>query len=229
MDPTRVQANIEAAEAALASGADVDLRALGFWAAVTAVNRDPQLRERFAARIAAVDRIAFERWVLFRVALRAGTRLMLFGTAFGLAVIGAAYSAVEPWNGILLVGGTGVLLVTTHGLAHLAVGAASGIRFTHWFIGSLLAPQPGVKVDYESYLAVPASRRARMHASGATVTKVLPFLLLGAAWGMEAPAWAWWVLIGIGVASVITDVLFSVRSSDWKRYRRERRLANAGF
>ena len=229
MDPTQVQANLEAAESALASSADLDLQAVGFWAAVAAVKRDPQLRDRFGSRIARIDRDALQRWALACVPLRVGTWLMLFGTAVGLGLIGAAYSAREPWNGLLLVGGTGVLLVTTHGLAHLAIGAISGIRFTHWFIGSLVRPQPGVKVDYESYLAVPAARRARMHASGAIVTKSLPFLLLGAAWGMEAPAWAWWVLILIGVASVITDMLWSVSSSDWKRYRREKRLADAGF
>ena len=229
MDATRIQETLAASESALASPGDLDLAATGFWAAVAAVKRDPELREEFGARIARIDDASLQRWALACVPVRVGTGIMAFGTAVGLGVIAVAYAAEDPWNGLLLVGGTGMLLVTTHGLAHLAVGAMSGIRFTHWFIGSVWRPQPGVKVDYESYLAVSASHRARMHASGAIVTKSLPFLLLGTAWGMHAPAWAWWVLIGIGVASVITDVLWSVGASDWKRYRREKRLADAGF
>ncbi len=68
-----------------------------------------------------------------------------------------------------------------------------------------------------------------MHAAGATVTKLVPFLMLGAAWGMSAPTWSWLLLLAIGVVSSITDALWSTKSSDWKRYRRERRLAEQGF
>jgi hypothetical protein len=205
------------------------LSAIGFWRAVSVVKRDPARRIRFASRIAAIDRLAFEQWALFRLPLRSGTWLMLSVTAVAVGVIGAAYSAPDPWNGLLLVAGTAVLLVTTHGLAHLAVGASVGIRFTHWFIGSLLMPQPGVKIDYESYLETPSGRRALMHASGAVTTKLMPFLMLGAAWGMEAPTWAWWALIIAGVVALATDILWSGTASDWKRYKRERRFAKAGF
>jgi hypothetical protein len=62
-----------------------------------------------------------------------------------------------------------------------------------------------------------------MHASGAIVTKTIPFLLIGAAWGMEAPWWAWVALLAIGTVAIATDVAWSTNSSDWKKYRRERR------
>lgn len=225
MEPTRLDEILTAAEGAIAQHEAVDLRALGFWSAVAAVKSDTGLRDSFAARIAAIDQAAFQQWVLVCVGLRIGTWIMLVGTAISLGVIGAAYSASEPWNGLALLLGTGGLLVTTHGLAHLLVGSMAGIRFTHWFIGSLVRPQPGVKIDYESYLRAPARRRAQMHAAGAVTTKLLPFLMLGAAGGMGAPAWAWLALIALGVIQLVTDAVWSVKSSDWKKYRREMQFA----
>jgi hypothetical protein len=228
MDRHQIETLLASLEDDATAGEALDLRAAGFWKAVAAVKRDRDLADEFADRIAVIDRVAFEQWAFFRVGIRAGTWSMLIATAVALGIIGAGYAAPDPWNGLLLLAGTGGLLVTTHGLGHLAVGAAAGIGFTHWFIGSLLRPQPGVKVDYATYLRVPAAARARMHASGALVTKAMPFLMLGAAWGMEAPGWAWLLLALGGAASIITDILWSVGSSDWKRYSRERRLARAG-
>jgi hypothetical protein len=100
-----------------------------------------------------------------------------------------------------------------------------GIDFTHWFIGTIVRPQPGVKVDYSSYLRTPAMARAWMHASGAIVTKAIPVLLLGAAVAAGLPSWAIWGLVVISVATIATDVLWSTKSSDWMKFRRERRFA----
>ncbi len=66
-----------------------------------------------------------------------------------------------------------------------------------------------------------------MHASGALATKAVPFLMLGAAWGMKAPAWTWVFLLLIGIVQVITDVTLSVKQSDWKKFNREMRVARA--
>ena len=55
-----------------------------------------------------------------------GTIAAVVGTVVGLVLIGLAYSTPEPMNGLLLLAGTGVLLVTTHGLAHLVVGRMAG-------------------------------------------------------------------------------------------------------
>lgn len=229
MNDAELSSILTAAEAALSSGDQVDLRAVGFWGAVAAAKTDSEQGARYGSRIARIDRVAFERWALFRMPVGAGTWAMLVVAALGFGVTAAAYSAAEPWNGLLLLGGTAGLLIATHGLAHLAVGALAGIRFTHWFVGSVRRPQPGVKIDYETYLGAPARRRALMHASGAVVTKLVPFLMLGAAWAMEAQAWVWWALSLLGIGQLAADVLWSVRSSDWKKYRREMRLARAGF
>jgi hypothetical protein len=101
------------------------------------------------------------------------------------------------------------------------VGTLQGMRFSHWFIGTSNRPQPGVKVDYATYLRVPASRRAWMHASGAITTKLIPLVGLGAGWAMDAELWALVLLAVLGIGQVITDLVWSTKKSDWKKFRRE--------
>lgn len=64
-----------------------------------------------------------------------------------------------------------------------------------------------------------------MHASGAIVSKLIPFAFLGAALAADLPTWAVWALVGFGVFSVITDLLWSTKASDWKKFKREMALA----
>ena len=149
------------------------------------------------------------------------------GTIVGLVLVGLAYPAEGFLSAVWLLAGTGVLLVTTHGLAHLVVGAISGIKFTAWFIGTIQMPQPGVKTDYATYLRTPATSRAWMHASGAITTKLMPFLMLGAGAAADVPAWALLVLIAIGVVTIITDILWSSSASDWKKFKREMDFAQS--
>ena len=223
MDVAAADEILTRCERALDADGTVDLAAVGFWKVVSAAKRDPELRDRLAERIASIDRQAFERWALFSVPVEVGTVVMVAGTAVGLAVVAAAYATSAPWNGVLILAGTGILEATTHGLAHLVTGRVFGIRFTHWFVGSLARPQPGVKVDYASYLDVPAGRRAWMHAAGALTTKVIPFLMVGAGWAAGAPGWSLAALVGLGIVQVVTDAVWSVKVSDWKKFRRERR------
>jgi hypothetical protein len=224
MEPTSIEEALTAAETALARGEG--LSGTGFWKAVAEVKAEPGLVDRYAGRIAAIDREAFESWVLFKVSLAVGTALMVVATLLGLILIALTYyTEGDLVTVVLFYLGMGVLLVTTHGLGHLVVGRLVGIDFTHWFIGTIVRPQPGVKVDYSSYLRTPAMARAWMHASGAIVTKVIPVLLLGAAVAAGLPSWAIWGLVVISVATIATDVLWSTKSSDWMKFRRERRFA----
>ena len=197
----------------------------GFWNAVSAVKADPALVDRYADRIAAIDRQAFENWALVMVPLWVGNLLMTFGTVVGLVLVGWSYGLEGSPAGLVFLLGLGVLLVTTHGLAHLVVGTAQGIKFSHWFIGTIMRPQPGVKVDYSTYLRTRASARAWMHASGAIVTKLVPFALIGAAVAADLPLWAIVVLVVVGFGQILTDALWSTKASDWKKYSREMRFA----
>ena len=219
MDDSQIETALAAAEEAVAAGSS--LSGTGFWSAVAAVKREPSQIARFGDRIAAIDQAAFSNWALIAVPLGVGTALMVAGTAAGLALIWWAYYLTGLGASIVFLLGTGVLMTTTHGLAHLVVGRLAGISFTAWFIGSWLQPQPGVKVDYRTYLATPPAKRAWMHASGAITTKLLPFALIGAAAASGAQGWVTVALLVIGVATIVTDFLWSTNASDWSRFRRE--------
>lgn len=221
-----LEAALERAERALDEGRG--LEGTGFWKAVGACRRNPALAERYADRIARIDRRAFEAAVKLRVPGGLGLTLLAGTTAVGLALVGIAYRLDPTPQAIAVLLGTGALLVGTHSPAHWIVGRMGGIRFTHVFLGGPPPPRPGVKVDYASYLRARPRARAAMHASGAVVTKLVPFALIGAAQAMDAYAWVTWILAALGVVQIVTDVLFSTKTSDWKKVRREVRATRAG-
>jgi hypothetical protein len=223
MGPTPIEGALAAAERAVSDGRG--LAGTGFWAAVSMVKGEPELVDRYADRIAAIDRSVFEKWAFLALGIVAGTVLMLVATAGGLALIALAYAAEGIWAVLSFYAGLGVLLGTTHGLAHLLVGRLSGMRFTHWFIGAVTRPQPGVKMDYSTYLRADARQRAWMHASGALVTKALPFALIGAAVAADLPTWAVWALPALGAVMIISDITWSTKKSDWMKFKREMRFA----
>jgi hypothetical protein len=227
MDRALVEQALSEAEKSVARGDEVDLGKLGFWKAVNAVKQQPGLVAEFGDRIGRTDREVFERRALLSIPVGVGTALMIIGTLAGLFLIGWAYQLASFGQALTLLVGTAILLVTTHGLTHLAVGTAQGMRFTHWFIASFQRPQPGVKVDYATYLRVAAEKRAWMHGSAAIVTKLIPFLSLGAGWAMGAPGWTMAILGVIAVGQIITDILWSTKASDWKKFRREMAIADS--
>jgi len=224
MPSAEIDAALDAAEAALDTTGRVVLRGTGFWRAVATVKSDRSLVDRYADRIGAIDQAAFRSWVPILIPLWPGTLAAILGAVVAVMLIGVSYGTAAPWNGVWFLLGTGGLLVATHGLAHLAVGSVVGIRFTTWFAG-FKPPQPGVKTDYASYLRSPARSRAGMHASGAIVTKSIPFLLLPSALIAGVPTWTVIVLVGLGVFQLITDALWSTKVSDWAKYRREMAIA----
>lgn len=225
MDREQIDGILITAEAALASGGKVDLGPLGFWRAVNAVKKQPEMVEIFADRIGRVDREAFERWALLKLPSGLGTTLSIVATAGGLTLIGWAYGADGTAQGVALLAGMGVVLTATHGLAHWVVARTQGMRVMYWFVGTIQRPTPGIKIDYATYLRTPARKRAWMHASGAIVSKLIPFISLGAGWAMGAPAWTLVALGALGVVQIITDILWSTKGSDWKKVKREMALA----
>lgn len=214
-------------EAAVREG-DTDLSRLGFWRLVRRLKGDPALAARWADVVGRIDRAAFEAAVRLRSPVWFGNAVLLVGTALGgLAVVVAMRADDEVVAGIALLLAAGVWSGSVHGLAHWVVGRFVGIRFTCYFVRMAVPPWPGLKTDYGTYLRTSASARAWMHASGALATKAAPFVALAFWWATDAPPWAAWACAALGVFEIATDVLFSTKSSDWKKVARERRIARA--
>jgi hypothetical protein len=218
-----IERALENAEASLAAGKG--LGGTGFWSAVSEVKSNAELVDEYADRIARIDTRAHANWALITVPLWLGTSAMFVGLLAGFALIGWAYYLDGLAAIITFAVGLGALLTTSHGLAHLVVGWMVGMRFTSWFIGKISQPQPGVKIDYATYLRTDPRQRAWMHASGAIMTKAVPFLLIPAAIAAGLPTWATLFLVALGIAMIVTDVLWSTNSSDWKKFRREMEFA----
>jgi hypothetical protein len=216
----RIDDALSGAERALDEGRG--LKGTGFWPAIAAVKRDRALIERYADRAGAIDRRAFERGVKLRVPLAAGLTGLIAMTVLGVVAI-CASSDVEPpaLAPIAFLVGFGALIVGTHSLAHWIVGRLLGIRFTHVFLGGPPPPRPGVKTDYATYLRASGAKRAGMHASGAVVTKIVPFALIPFA--PDGYPWLLWILLAVGVIQIVTDIFLSTKVSDWMKVRRELR------
>jgi hypothetical protein len=135
-------------------------------------------------------------------------------------------------SGLLVVAAAGGLSASVHGLAHFVVGRIVGIRFHSYFIGGPLKVTPGLKTDYETYLKTSPGSRATMHAAGALATKAAPFAVFVGAYVPHAragydllPAWSLWAVLAMGALEILTDVVWSRKSSDWKKVGRELRVA----
>ena len=190
------------------------------------MKQDSALAERYADVAGRIDRKAFERAVRPLFAIWLGNLVLLAGLAVGaVAIVVAKEAANLAVAGLALVVSAGAFSVSAHDLAHLVTGRAVCIRFTHYFFGGPFPPRPGIKTDYATYLRALPARRAAMHASGALASKVAPFVSLAFYPASNAPAWAAWAVLAFAIFQIVTDVLFSTKSSDWKKVIRERRLA----
>lgn len=238
-----IEAALARAEDALAEGRS--LSRTGFWKAVEAVRRDSGLADRYAERIGAIDRRAFEHGVSLRLPAWTGVTGLALLSAVGVVAILLAHRASRGrgaldlleshgvdayrWRGFVPIAfliGFVALIVGTHSLAHWIVGRLFGMRFSHVFLGGPTPPRPGFKTDYATYLRVSPRKRAVMHASGAVVTKVVPFALLPVSLTFYR-AWPWltWVLLAVGIVGIVTDITLSTKLSDWKKVLRELRAA----
>jgi hypothetical protein len=217
-------AELDRVEGSVAAG-DTDLGALGFWRLVARIKRDPVAVITHADQVGRIDTAAFRARIRTRVRPSVGIAAMLLVVAAGVVGVVLAARWTGAWAGAAIVGAGAAWAVGFHVPAHAFVGWLAGIRLTDAFLGPPPPPRPGIKTDYATYLRAEPSLRAWFHASGAIATKVAPFLAL-ALWPVtNAPAWAAWVLLGLGALQITTDVAFSRRSGDWKKWARERRVA----
>lgn len=229
--PAAYAATVEEIEAALRRAEEAvqqgrRLGGTGFWKAVARARRDPELARTYAQRIGKIDALAFTAAVRLKVPIALGNLLLLGGLAAGLVAMAWAARLESPIREILFLAGFAAVLVSSHSPTHYLIGRAFGMRFTHYFLGGPPPPRPGVKSDYSTYLLVDAKKRAIMHASGAVVSKILPFAAIPAALVSGVADWTVWVLIALGIVQVMTDIVFSTKTSDWKKAIREWRAAS---
>ncbi|MGZ8596225.1 MAG: hypothetical protein ACXWYJ_11245 [Actinomycetota bacterium] len=214
-------------EAAVAEG-DSDLRALGFWKVVARVKPDRLLVHEHADQIGRIDTAAFRAGVRLRVPVWAGNLLLLAGIVAGGVAVWLAFAWDSAlWKGLALLAAGGIWAIAVHSPAHWIVGRAIGIRFTDYFMGGPPPPRPGLKTDYATYLRADPDSRAWMHASGAIATKLAPFVALAFWPASGAPWWSAVALLALGVLQIVTDVTLSTKSSDWKKFAREKAVARS--
>jgi hypothetical protein len=223
-DPDGYPAEFARIEAAVDAGQN-DLRTLGFWRLLARVKVDPVLAHHWAEQAGRIDRKAFEERTRLRVPVWFGNAVLVVGTLAGAAAVAfALITDSEEIAGLALIFAALDWSTTFHAPAHWLVGRAMGMRFLAYFVRGL-PPFPGLKIDYATYLRVAPEARAWMHASGAVASKVGPILVLAFWRASGAPGWAAWAILGYGVLIIGTDVFISTRTSDWKRFRREMRIA----
>jgi hypothetical protein len=217
-DPRDYPAEFERIEAAVDAG-QTDLRALGFWRLLAKVKADPVLAHHWAEQAGRIDRKAFEARALLLVPVWFGNALLLVGTLAGAVAVAIALTTdSQTLAGLALVFAALDWSATFHAPAHWLVGRAVGMRFIAYFIRDLVLPFPGVKIDYATYLRVAPEARA-------IASKIAPLLALAFWPASDAPGWAAWAIAGYEVVIIGTDVFISTRTSDWKRFRREMRIA----
>jgi hypothetical protein len=217
-------ADLQAIETAVEVGA-TDLAALGFWRAIARIKRDAILVHAFAEQAGRIDTAAFRARVRWRVPVWVGLVLMLLVMALGVVAIVLAGIWTGTWAGLALITAGVAWSIGVHVPAHWVSGRFAAVAFTDAFLGGPPPPRPGLKTDYATYLLADPSSRAWFHASGAIATKIAPFVAVAISPATNAPGWAVGVTAAYGVAAIATDVLFSTKSSDWKRFSRERAVA----
>ena len=155
-----------------------------------------------------------------------GNLVLAGGILAGLVLVWLAGFAHGSMAGLCFIAAALVLSVAVHCPTHWVVGLLVRIHFTCYSFGGPFPPRPGLKTDYATYLRAKPDGRAWMHASGALMTKLMPFLVLAFYRSTNAPLWAATIVLIIGWVQIATDILFSTKTSDWKKVRREFRVAN---
>jgi hypothetical protein len=220
---------------------DTDLGRLGFWSLVDQVKLEARLAHHWADVVGRIDRKAFEARVRPRFPVWLGNLLLFSGTVILAALVPVALALAEGfdeprpgWAGLLILVAGGGLAVTVHDPAHWVAGRLAHIRFLGYFLDGPFLIQPGLKAEYASYLRATARGRAIMHAAGALATKAAPFAVFAPVYIRHArldyallPSWSLWALLAFGALQIVTDIVWSTKASDWKKVRRELRIARA--
>jgi hypothetical protein len=211
-------------DAVVAAGS-TDLSALGFWVVVGEIKRDRVMVAELADQAGRIDQAAFRARVRLRAPVWVGTALLAAVVIGGVVAIVLAGVWTGTLAGLALLVAGGAWALGIHSLTHQVFAWFVGIRCTAYFLGGPPPPRPGIKTDYASYLRTDPARRAWFHASGAIATKLAPFVAVALVPLTNAPAWAVIAMAAYGVFQIVSDVVFSTRGSDWKKFLRERAVA----
>ena len=206
-------------------GGSTDLGALGFWRVLAVIKRDPVMVIALADQAGRIDRVAFRARVRLRLPVWAGTLVLSAVVLAGAAAVVLAAIWTGTLAGLSLLAAAVAWSVGVHSPTHQLYAWFVGIRCTDYFLGGPPPPRPGIKTDYATYLRTEPFRRAWFHASGAVATKLAPFVAVALSPLTNAPGWAVVAAAALGALQLVTDVVFSTRSSDWKKFRRERAIA----
>ena len=210
-------------------GVDVaDLGKLGFWRLVAVVKRDRVLVEAHADQIGRIDTAAFRAGVRLRAPVWVGNLLMVLGIVLGGVAMWVAFASATPWvQGLALIARRGHL---GGGRAHArALAGGPGHRDPlHGLLpGGPAAATPGLEDRLRHVPPADPDSRAWFHASGRDRHQIAPFVALAFWPASGAPWWSAAVLLVIGVGQIVTDITLSVKSSDWKKFLREKAVARA--
>ena len=156
-----------------------------------------------------------------------GNALLLLAVVVGGLAVWAAYAWTTPlWKGFALIAAGAIWTVAVHSPTHWLVGTWWGSVDRLFPRRTAPAPaRPEVRLRQRTcgptrFACLDARQRGDRHQ----VRAVRGAGLLARS---GAPGWAAAVPIAIGVLQIVTDLTLSTKSSDWKKFAREKGVARA--
>ena len=158
-----------------------------------------------------------------KIGLAGGTALVLAGTLAGLFLLFLVPTGSVLVDSLLGLASFFLLWFFIHDLAHLAVGLAAGVRFSHYYVGlsnlSRLLPERlkaipialGIRIDRR------ASRAGRwgffaMYLAGPLASMLLPLVVPLTLYLKQAPPTSTTLLATVALANIAFTVFFSPRA-----------------
>lgn len=116
---------------------------------------------------------------------------------------GIAATVANSW--LLIIIAQTLVIVGLHPLSHIMAGWFMGIRFLGFYLNGPLKIEPGVKVDYETFLLRSPGERALFFAAGVLGTLVGAFGVLAVGYLYPFPEFARVLLFGIALFHLISE------------------------
>jgi len=175
-----------------------------FYALVKEIRKEPGAISTYAGRLGEINRLIFFSEHRFRVPMVLGTgiELLVFFLAAGL---GSATILQE--NSLAIVVAQVLTVSTLHPLAHVLAGKSLGMGFLGYYFNGPMKIEPGVKVDYASFLVRTSKERAFFFFAGVLGTLIPAFFWLMAGFVFPHSFLVRFLLLGITAAFVAGEFL----------------------